>query len=107
MDNKTINKKIVYDLCVVSDQYRQGNEIKQRFQKIGTEITIFKDGKEKTIRLLDRFINLAGFPNFSDKNYTTSILMYKFLNKELSEGLDENEENLEEEPYQETETRIF
>lgn len=101
------NKKIVYDLCVVVDQYRQGNEIKQRFQKIGTEITQIKDGKEKTIRLLDRFINLAGFPNFSDKNYASSILVYKFLNKDLSEGLDEDEKNLEDEPYQETEAKIF
>ena len=104
--DKNVDKKIVYDLCVVSDQYRVGNEIKQRFQKIGVEITQIKDGKEKTVRLLDRFINLAGFPNFSDKNYATSILVYKFLNKELSEGLNDDE-NIKDEPYQETEEKIF
>lgn len=104
--DKNIDKKIVKNICVVIDQYRQGNEIKQRFQKIGVEITEMKDGKEKTIMLLDRFINLAGFPNFSDKNNTSSILAYKFLNKEASKGLDD-EENIEEEPYQETEEKIY
>ena len=101
------NKKKVYDLCVVLDQYRQGNEIKQRFQKIGAIVIQIKDGKEKPIMLLDRFINLAGFPNFSDKNYASNILVYKFLNKELSEGLDEDEKNLEDESYQKMDAEIF
>ncbi len=101
------NKKKVYDLCVVLDQYRQGSEIKQRFQKIGAIVIQIKDGKEKPIILLDRFINLAGFPNFSDKNYASNILVYKFLNKDLSEGLDEDEKNVEDEFYQETEAKIF
>lgn len=96
-----MDKKIVKDLCVVVDQYREGNEIKQRFKKIGIEIIRFKDGKpQQPITLLDRYINLAGFPNFSDKNNSTSILAYKFLNKELSEGLDDEDKSTEDEPYQ-------
>lgn len=95
-----MDKKLVYDLCVVADQYRVGNEIKQRFKKIGVEIIQFKDGKPKPAMLLDRHVNLAGFPNFSDKNHSTSILVCKFLNKELSEGLDDEDKNTEDEPYQ-------
>lgn len=96
-----MDKKLVYDLCVVADQYRVENEIKQRFKKVGIEIIKFKDGKpQKPVILLDRCINFAGFPNFSDKNYSTSVLLYRFLNKEQSEGLDDEDKNTEDEPYQ-------
>ncbi len=72
--------KTVKDLCVAVGKYTAGGVQKQSYKKIGVEITEEKDGKLTSYILLDRFVSLAGFPNFSEKINSTSVLVSKFDN---------------------------
>ncbi len=79
--------KEIKDLCVPIEKYTKDGQQKCKWQKIGVEITEEKDGEKNSFILLDRFINLSGFPNFSDKVNQKSVLVSKFDNDEAEENI--------------------
>lgn len=66
------------DLCVIVDRYVKDGVLKNKYQKIGVEITEEKDGKEVSFILLNRYANLSGFPDYSGKEKNTSLFVSKF-----------------------------
>ncbi|WP_024469510.1 hypothetical protein [Treponema pedis] len=79
--------KKISDLCVAVDQYvdKEGQQ-KTKYKKIGIEI--YDDEKNKNYILLDRDVNLAGFPNLSGKTISTTVLVSKFEQKEQNSESD-------------------
>lgn len=77
--------KTFKDLCVTVGQYTdKEGKLKNKYKKIGVEVceTDIKDGRINCYLLLDRDVNLAGFPNFSGQTVSTTVLVSKFEKKE-------------------------
>ena len=76
--------KIIKDLCVAVNQYEdKDGVVKNRYKKIGVEITERKEsGEEYSYILLDRDVALSGFPNFSEKKVSNTVFVSKFEPKE-------------------------
>lgn len=68
--------KVITHLCVAIRQYtdKDGKE-KTQYQRIGCEM---EDETGKRFLILDRFIALAGIPDFSNGKYSDSVLISKF-----------------------------
>lgn len=79
-------KKITLLYAIIS-RYEKDGKLKNKYKKVGVEVTEKKGaGKEYSYILIDRDVNFAGFPDFSDKENSTSVLVTKF---KLSESKDE------------------
>lgn len=66
-------------LYAIVDRYEKDGKLKNKYKKVGVEVTKRdEDGKEFSYLLIDRDVNFAGFPDFSGKQYTTSVLVSKF-----------------------------
>ena len=85
--------KVVTHLCAAVRQYtdKDGKE-KTQYQRIGCEM---EDEVGKRFIILDRFIALAGLPDFSNGKYSDSVLVSKFPVKKKEGAL--QEENFESE----------
>lgn len=68
--------KVITHLCVAIRQYtdKDGKE-KTQYQRIGCEM---EDETGKRFLILDRFIALAGIPDFSNGKQSASVLVSKF-----------------------------
>ena len=66
-------------LYAVIDKYEKDGKSKNKYLKIGVEITEPDDkGGENSYFLLDRHINLAGMPDFSKNKKGRCVLVSKF-----------------------------
>lgn len=76
--------KVVTHLCAAIRQYtdKDGKE-KTQYQRIGCEM---EDETGKRFLILDRFIALAGLPDFSNGKYSDSVLVSKFPVKKKGEA---------------------
>lgn len=85
--------KVITHLCVAIRQYtdKDGKE-KTQYQRIGCEM---EDETGKRFIILDRFIALAGIPDFSNGKYSDSVLVSKFSVKK--KGNADSEPNFESE----------
>lgn len=74
-----MNKKKVKLLYALLDKYEKNGETRSKYCKIGVDITDTDDqGREFSYLLLDRHINLAGFPNYSKDEKSKSLFVSKF-----------------------------
>lgn len=68
-------------LYAIEDKYEKDGKTKNKYKKIGVEITEYDaSGNPNSYILLDSTINLAGFPNYSKKEKNTHVLVVKFDN---------------------------